>query len=162
MPAKGSIDRFHGKHLFISQALWMRYKRVTGDKIPYKEFQAIIASSMEEIQKWVLREPIGFQLHTKMGNLAVNRFKPREDYKTYINTSIGPILNHNLHTGGHIFKIQWFHSHNSHACRQSYWFFKAGRAFNRNLASVLKSGQSPNFNSYMQSHFITKVPNGKL
>ena len=158
MPVR-NVDMFHGKHLFIGTALWIKYKKTTGDKISYKEFQAIIASSMDEVQKWVLQEPIGFQLHPKFGNFAVNRFIPRDDYKTYINTSLGPIINHNLHTGGNIFKIQWFHSHATHACRQPYWFFKANRTFNRSLATVLTGGHSPNFNSYMQSHFITKGVN---
>lgn len=155
--ARRSIDRFHGKLLFIGKDLWRRYKKETGDRISYEEFQAIIGASMAEVQKWVLKEPIGFQLHPKLGHIAVNRFKPREDFKTYLNTSLGPVINHNLHTGGHIFKIQWFHSHTNHASRQPYWFFKANRNFNRTLAAVLKGGQSPIFNSYMQSHFITKV-----
>ena len=157
MPAKGSIGVFHGRYPFICPALWRSYKKKTGDKISYKEFKAIIAASMEEVQKWVLKEPIGFQLHPKFGNIAVNRFKPNSDFKAYLNTSLGPILNHNLHTGGHCFKIQWFHSHVTHACRQPYWFFKANRAFNRNLAATIKSGHGPQYNSYMQSHFVSKV-----
>ena len=157
MPARGSIGMFHGRHPFIGKDLWRKYKRETGDRISYGDFQEIVGASMAEIQKWVLREPIGFQLHPKFGNIAINKFKPHEDYKPKLYTSIGPILNHNLHTGGNVFKVQWFHSHVSHASRQPYWFFKANRTFNRSLAAVLKSGQGPQFNSYMQSHFVSKA-----
>lgn len=155
MPIR-SIDKFHGKHLLICPALHRKYVRETGNKISYKEFTAILAESMKEVQKWVLSEPIGFQLTPQLGNIAVNKFKPNPKFKAYINTTLGPLTNHNLHTGGNAYRIQWFHARKDHDSRQPYWFFKAGRAFNRALASVLKGDSRPIFNSYMQSQFITK------
>lgn len=154
--ATRSIDKFHGKHLFICPALHRKYVKESGNDISYKDFTAILAETMKEIQKWVLAEPIGFQLAPQFGNIAVNKFKPNPKFKAYINTSIGPIQNHNLHTGGNAFRIQWFHARNDHDSRQPYWFFKANRIFNRTLASILKGNNKPIFNSYMQSQFITK------
>lgn len=151
-----SIDKFHGKHLFICPALHRKYVKDTGKEISYKEFTAILSGSMQEIQKWVISEPIGFQLTPQLGNITVNKFKPSSKFKTYIQTSLGPILNHNLHTGGNAYRLQWFHARKDHDSRQPYWFFKASRSFNRALASVLKGISKPIFNSYMQSQFITK------
>lgn len=156
MPVR-SIDRYHGKHLFIGQALWRKYIKETGDQISYRDFVNIVDTSIEEVKKWVLREPIGFQLHPHLGNIAVNKFMPAPDYKTYINTALGPIVNYNLHTGGYIFKLQWFHARTTHASKQPYWFFDACRSFKRALAVVLKSGKAPSFNSYMQNHFVRKL-----
>ena len=157
MPAKNSIGAFHGRHPLIRQDLWKRYMKETGQKIDYEEFKKIIAESMEEIKKWVLREPIGFQMSPKLGNIAINRFAMYKTFRAYTKTPLGSVINHNLHTGGYIFTIRWYHSEASHKSRQPYWFFKACRAFNRSLAVVLKGSERPNFNSYMQDHFINKV-----
>jgi hypothetical protein len=154
--AKRGIDKFHGKHRLITQALHKKYIKETGNALTYSEFVTILETSMEEVQKWVLSEPIGFQLTPQLGNLAVNKFKPGAKFKTYINTSLGPVPNHNLHTGGNAYRIQWFHARKDHDSRQPYWFFKANRNFNRSLATVLKGSARPIFNSYMQSQFITK------
>lgn len=156
MPAKNSIGDFHGRYHLISKDLWKQYQKTANTPVTYEEFKDIVASSMQEIQKWVLKEPIGFQL-PNLGNIAVNMFKPNREFKAYINTSQGPVINHNLHTGGNVYSIRWFNSSTAHKSKQPFWFFKAERKFNRALASVLKGDKSPVFNSFMQDHFITKA-----
>jgi hypothetical protein len=155
MPAKNSIGQFHGRYPLINHELWKKYMESTGDAITYNEFKSIIAASMSEIQRWSLKEPIGFQM-PNLGNIAVNRFKMDKDFRAYHNTEKGPIRNHNLHTGGDAFQIRWFHSSTSMKSRMPFWFFKANRTFNRTLASILKANNSPNYNSFMQDHFVTK------
>lgn len=155
MPAKGSIGKFHGRYPLISVKLWKKYVKDSGSDVSYEDFKNILAESMSEIRKWVLKEPIGFQM-PGLGNVAVNRFKPKKDFKTFINTTKGPVKNHNLHTGGDAFHLRWYHSSSSYSKRMPYWFLKASRAFNRELAVVLKRGNSPNFNSFTQDHFVTK------
>lgn len=152
--ATRSIDRFHGKHKFICPALWRKYVQTTGQEISYKDFTQIIAEANKEIQTWVLKDPIGFQLTPQLGNIAVNKFEPKPGFKTYIHTPLGLIPNHNLHTGGKAFRIQWFHARVDHESKQPYWFFKANRTFNRALAAVLKGINAPTYNAYMQSQFL--------
>lgn len=155
MPAKGSISKFHGRYSLIGQDLWKRYVKETGDNIEYKEFKAIIAEEIKEVKKWVMKEPIGFQIPI-MGNLAVNRYVATgPDFVSYIyHGDSTKIKNHNFHTGGYVFKIQWFRSTNSHESRFAYYFFKATREFNRDFAKLLKSGDYPNYNCYSQDHFV--------
>lgn len=155
MPAKNSIGQFYGRYSLVSKDLWKRYVTTTGSDVTYDQFKAITAGTFKEIQKWAMSEPIGFQM-PDLGNIAVNRFKPNKKFRNYINTPKGPIRNHNLHTGGDVFQIRWFHSSSSFKSKMPYWFFKASRAFNRSLATVLKANDSPNFNSFMQDHFIIK------
>lgn len=160
MPAKNSISKFYGRHRFISLKLWRKYVRQTGDKISYKEFQAIIAESFKESRKWILREPIGMQFPGKLGHIAINKFKSYGTFKTYTNTRTKdgkPILNYNLHTGGYIFKIQWFLNTRSYSERVPYWFFSASRDFKRTLAKLIKGGTYPVFNTFMQDHFTIKI-----
>lgn len=156
MPAKHSIGKFHGRHPLINRKMWRRYVKESGNKISYDLFKNIFLSSMEETKKWVLREPVGFKLPYKLGNLAVNKFKTYGDFKTYTNTRTSdgkPIKNFNLHTGGNVFRIQWFYNSRQFIERHPYWFFDACRDFKRNLAKVLKSSNPPLFNTYMQDHF---------
>ena len=155
MPAKNSIGRFHGRFTFISKKLWKKYKKDTGSTITYKEFQLIISSSLGEINKWILREPIGFQL-PGIGHMAVNKFKTFGAFKCYRNGKA--LLNHNLHTGGNTHRIQYFKNSRNYKTRLPYWFFKACRASNRALGKVLTSSNSPLFNSFMQDQFIQKLP----
>jgi hypothetical protein len=158
MPAKGSIGQFHGRKTFLTLKLWRKYKRETGVDITYKEFVAIFCTTIEEVKKWILREPAGFRLPVKLGNIAVNTFKTYGTFKTYINVRHEgkPILNHNLHTGGNVYKLQWFHSTRNYNDRVPFWFFVASRDFKRNLAKVLKRGVYPNYNTYMQDQFTDK------
>jgi len=159
MPAKNSIGKFHGRHPFIEKKLWKKYVKQTENPVSYEEFKLIIAASLQELQSWVLKDPIGFQFSPKLGRIAINKFKMYEGFKTFIHKKgIGRIQNHNLHSDEHAFKIQWFHSQTSHKSRMPYWFFRAERSFNRDLARVLKGGKAPEFNSFMQDHFVQKLP----
>ena len=157
MPARGTIMKYHGRQPFLGKALWKKYVKTTGNKIPYKEFMAIIEEEIKEVRKWTMREPIGFQI-PNLGNIAVNRFRPRETFVSYIyNGGKTKIKNHNLHTGGYSFKIQWFRLSNTHTSRLGYYYFVATREFNRDLGQLLKSGEYPNFNCYAQDHFLKKT-----
>jgi len=157
LPTKNSIGRYHGRFTFVSKDLWKKYVKTTNSTISYEDFKKVIALSMEETSKWVLREPVGFKMPLRLGNFAVNKFKTYGDFKTYTNTRTSegkPIKNFNLHTGGCTFRIQWFHNTRSPKERVSFWHFDAERKFKRALASILKSGKSPLYNTYMQDQFI--------
>lgn len=154
MPAKGSIGKFHGRHHILNKKLWRSYKKETGNKISWADFSAIVLESMKGIREWVVREPIGFQLPGRIGNLAINKFKTYGTFKTYIRVDGRSFLGHNLHTGGYTFRIQWFKATRKFAHRYPYWWFTAERKFNRSLAPILKSQNSPIYNTYMQDHFI--------
>lgn len=159
MPAKNSISNYHGRHRFLSESLWRKYVKETESDISYADFRKIVIASMDELRKWVLKEPVGFQMSPRIGNIAINRFKPEHgSFKAFHYTKERRIPNYNLHTGGAVFKIQWFHASSTHKSRNPYWFFKASRVFNRSLAFLLKSGKSPSYNSYMQNHFINNSP----
>ena len=158
MPAKGTTCKYSGRHTFVSKDLWKKYVALTNSTTSYKDFKAIILASLEETQRLVLREPVGFKLPFRIGNLAVNKFKIYGDFKCYSNVRTAddkPIKNFNLHTGGHTFRIQWFHNTRSSKERISFWHFDAERKFKRSLAKVLKSGKSPLYNTYMQDQFVT-------
>lgn len=156
MPAKGTIAKYHGRYALISRSLWKKYVKETSDKISYSDFLIIIAEEIKEVRKWVMREPIGFQLPS-MGNLAVNKFKPAGDFTAYIyNGGTTKIKNHNIHTGGCVFRLQWFRCSSSHQSRLAYWYFKATREFNRDLGKLLKTGSYPSYNCYSQDHFVKK------
>ena len=155
MPAKNSISRFHGKYSFINKDLWKKYKKSTGSSITYKEFQTIISTSLGEINKWIMREPIGFQLPF-IGHMAINRFKTFGKFKQYRNGVAMP--NSNFHTAGNTHRIQYFKITRSFKTRLPFWFFKACRHSNRALAKVLKNDSRPLFNSFAQDHFIKKTP----
>ena len=160
MPTKGSIGKFHGRYHLLSPDLWKKYKKEIGSDILYSDFKKIVLASIEETKAWVLREPIGFQLPGKNGHLAINKFKTYGDFKTYTNmrTSEGKaILNHNLHTGGNTFRIQWFKSTRRFTERIVYWHFEASRAFKRSLAAVLKGKRAPIYNTFMQDHFVKVI-----
>ena len=160
MPAKNSIGKFHGRYSFINQKLWRKYMRQSGERIPYAQFKAIITASIKEQRRWILREPIGIEMPGKLGNIAINKFKTYGEFKTYLRTKSPtgkPILNFNLHTGGHAFKIQWFKNTRSFTERIPFWFFDATRDFKRSLAKLIKGGSYPVYNSYMQDHFTIKL-----
>lgn len=157
MPAKGSIGKYYGRHVFMSKELWKEYVKETGSTVSYKDFKKVFVASMEETQKWVLREPVGFRLLYQLGNIAVNRMRTYGDFVTYtrLKTSEGrAIKGHNLHTGGDTFRIQWFHTTRSHKDRVTFWYLDAERKFKRALAKVLKSGTYPLYNTYMQDQFV--------
>jgi len=157
MPAKGSIGKYYGRHVFFSDKLWKKYVKQTGSIISYSDFKKVFLESMEETKKWVLREPVGFRLPNKLGNLAINRMKTYGEFKTYskLKTEDGkPIRTFNLHTGGDTFRIQWFHTTRSHKDWVTFWFLDAERKFKRNLAQVLKSEKYPLYNTYMQDQFV--------
>ena len=151
-----NIDYFHGKHVFINRKLWTKYMKVTGKRLTYDEFKDIILETIKEIRTWVLKQPIGYQLSPKLGNISINKFKPGSDFKSYIHTSEGSFKNHNLHTYGNVYRIQWFHATDKAMTRQPFWYFKACRSFKRSLASVLKGKKAPIYNCYMQNQFITR------
>ena len=158
MPAKGTKLKYAGKHNFINIKLWKKYKKETQNPATYAEFRKIIAASLEETKNWVLKEPIGFRLPFRLGNIAINKFKTYGEFVSYKKTrSIEgkPIKNFNLHTGGYVFRIQWFYNTRSARERTSFWWFVAERKFKRSLAKVLKSDKPPLFNTYMQSQFST-------
>lgn len=160
MPTRGSIGKFHGRYHLLSQDLWKKYKKESGKDISWTDFKNIILLSIEETKAWVLREPIGFQLPGKNGHIAINRFKTYGAFKTYTNTRTSSgqaILNHNLHTGGYTFRIQWFKSTRRFTDRVVYWHFEASRAFKRSLAAVLKGMRGPMYNTFMQDHFVKVV-----
>lgn len=157
MPAKGSIGKYHGRHVFISRKLWKKYLKESGSNITYTEFCAIVKGNMEELQKWVLKEPIGFKLPFKLGNIAVNRLKTYGEFKTWtgLRTADGkPIRAFNLHTQGDTFRIQLFHNTRSAKDVFSFWFLDAERKFKRSLAKVLKSDNYPLYNTFMQDQFV--------
>lgn len=158
MPAKGSVGKYHGRYTFISKKLWKKYNKTNNSNISYSDFKLIIKMSLEETTKWVIREPVGYMLPNRIGNLAVNKFKTFGDFKTYVNVKSSEgkaIRNFNLHTGGNTFRIQWFHNTRSAKERISFWHFEAERKFKRLLAATIKSGKSPLYNNYMQDQFIT-------
>lgn len=157
MPAKNSIGKYYGRYVFFGVHLWKKYVKETGSTVSYEDFKKVFLASMEETQKWVLREPVGFRLLYQLGNIAVNRMRTYGDFVTYtrFKTSEGrAIKGHNLHTGGDTFRIQWFHTTRSHKDWVTFWFFDAERKFKRNLAKVLKSENYPLYNTYMQDQFV--------
>lgn len=157
MPALGSVGLYHGRYPLISKKLWKKYCKDYNSTIPYKQFKEVISASFQEISKCVLKEPVGFRMPYRLGNFAVNKFRTYGEFKTYSNVKSpegNAIRNHNLHTGGHTFRIQWFHNTRSAKERVSFWYFVAERKFKRSLATVLKSGKSPLYNTYMQDQFI--------
>lgn len=155
MPAKNSISKFHGRFTFIGKPLWKKYKKENKSNISYADFKLIISASIGEINKWVMKEPIGFQL-PGIGHMAVNKFKTFGTFKCYRNGQA--VINHNLHTGGTTYRIQYFKNSRNYKTRLPYWFFKACRTSNRTLAKVLNSETRPHFNSFMQDQFIQKLP----
>jgi hypothetical protein len=156
MPTKNSISKYRGRLPLLSQKLWKKYVKETGDEISYEEFTTIIVAEIREIKNWVLKEPIGFQM-SEIGNITINKFKPGSDYVTYLyNGGKTKIKNHNIHTGGCIFRIQWFRRSTSHKDRYAYWYFSASREFKRELGKQLKSGKYPNYNCFSQDHFVKK------
>lgn len=158
MPAKGSVGKFHGRKAFINKKLWTKYKKETKLDVSYTDFAAIFDSTTVQIKKWVLREPAGFKISPKLGNIAVNTFKTYGDFKTYTNTRFEgkAIRNFNLHTNGNVYKLQWFHTTRTYIDRVPFWFFIASREFKRSLAKVLKEGVAPVYNTYMQDQFVAK------
>lgn len=157
MPAKGKTGKYHGRYVFFGRHLWKKYVKETGSTISYEDFKKVFLLTMEETQKWIIREPVGFRLPLKLGNLAINRLRTYGDFKTYtgIKNAEGRVIpGHNLHTGGYTFRIQWFHTTRSCKDRVTFWFFDAERKFKRNLAKVLKSGKAPVYNTYMQDQFV--------
>lgn len=155
MPAKGTIGHFHGRYSLISRDLWKKYIAETGDDISYELFMGIIAEEIKEVRQWAMREPIGFQI-PNMGNIAVNKFKPADYTPYYYNGGSTKIKNHNVHTNGYVFRIQWFRCASTHKSGLPYWYFKAARAFNRELGKILNTGSYPSFNCYSQDHFVKK------
>jgi len=158
MPAKGTTIRYKGRHIFINKGLWEKYVKETGSQITFKDFKKIISASFEETKKWILREPVGYRMPFRIGNIAINKLKTYGDFKSYTNIKTArnePIQHFNLHTGGYCFRIQWFHNTRSSKERVSFWKFDAERKFKRALAQVLKSGKSPLYNTYMQDQFVT-------
>jgi hypothetical protein len=137
-------NKVTGRHGFINIPAYKAFKaKYPEADVTYREYIDVLKASTCAIRDHILDNPLGFKLPYNFGYIAVDKFKPLNDYVLvdWKNSRRlkRRILFTNLHSFGYIFKIKLYP--NPKIVPMRVHKFDAHRLVKRALAKRVKEGK---------------------
>lgn len=143
-----SKNKIQNRVNYINRESYNLFKEKNNEsKITYDQFITILKESTKLIRDTIINNTLGFKLPYNLGYIAVDRFKPKKDYKAidWVNTKrLGkriPLTN--LHSLGYMYTVKFYNNPKVQPIKN--YMFKAHRLLNR----LIKPMVVKDFNNYI-------------